>query len=198
MGDPRKQRKIYSGPSHPWQKARIDTEAALKKKYGYKNKKELWKFTSKLRNYRSQARSLIPKIDTAQGKIELGQLMNKLQSYGLVSEKPTIDEVLQLNIEDLLERRLQTIVFRRGFSNTMGQARQFIVHGHIRIDGQKITSPSYMVKKTEEKEIAINEEITKKLKRKELNKIKKEVEKIKQDEKQTEGNTEVGSTASRE
>ena len=91
MGDPRRQRKTYSGPTHPWQKTRIDLESALKKKYGYKNKKELWKITSKLRNYRAQARSLIPKINTKQGQLELKQLYSKLLSYGLVSEKPTID-----------------------------------------------------------------------------------------------------------
>ena len=184
MGDPRRQRKTYSGPTHPWQKTRIDLEAELKKKYGYKNKKELWKITSKLRNYRAQARNLIPRLDTEQGKLELKQLFSKMQSYGLTSEKPTIDEILQLNIEDLLDRRLQTILYKKGLCNTVGQARQFIVHGHVRINGQKQTAPSFLVKKKEENGVTLDEEMTKKIMKKKMIKTQKEIEKIKQDEKQ--------------
>jgi small subunit ribosomal protein S4 len=181
MGDPRRQRKTYSGPTHPWQKTRIDLEAELKKKHGYKNKKELWKLTSKMRNYRAQARSLIPKLETKQGKLEFKQLITKLESYGLVSDKPTIDEVLQLNIEDLLNRRLQTLVYKKGFANTVKQARQFIVHGHVRIHNQKITSPSHLVKKKDETGIMLDEEVMNKIKKKQKLKIKKEVEKIKKE-----------------
>ena len=184
MGDPRRQRKTFSGPTHPWQKARIDLEAELKKKYGYKNKKELWKSTSKLRNFRAQARNLIPRLETDQGKLELKQLMTKLKSYGLVSDKPSIDEVLQLNIEDLLDRRLQTIVYKKGLSNTVSQARQFIVHGHVRVNGQKVTSPALMVKKAEEGGITLDQDVMSKIKKKQLRKIKKEVEKLKEDEEQ--------------
>ena len=46
MGSPKKQRKKYSKPSHPWQKARIEEEKALKKEYSFKNKKELIVFNS--------------------------------------------------------------------------------------------------------------------------------------------------------
>jgi small subunit ribosomal protein S4 len=90
--------------------------------------------------------------------------------------------VLQLNIEDLLGRRLQTLVYQKGFANTPKQARQFIVHGHVRVNGQKITSPSHLVKKADEKGITIDEEVLKNLRRKQKLKIKKEVEKIRKDE----------------
>ncbi|MEK6916686.1 MAG: 30S ribosomal protein S4, partial [Nanoarchaeota archaeon] len=68
MGDPRKLRKKYSTPTHPWQKLRIDEEKELMKSYGFKNKVELWKLNSKLRNFKSQVKKLIPKKDEASQK----------------------------------------------------------------------------------------------------------------------------------
>ncbi|MCQ4335807.1 MAG: 30S ribosomal protein S4, partial [Sulfolobales archaeon] len=46
--------------------------------------------------------------------------------------------------------RLQTIVFKKGLARTIHQARQLIVHGHIAIGGRRVTSPGYIVKKSEE------------------------------------------------
>ena len=43
MGDPRKTRKKYDTPQHPWQKERMDQESVFLKEYGLKNKKEIWK-----------------------------------------------------------------------------------------------------------------------------------------------------------
>jgi len=69
---------------------------------------------------------------------------------GVLSESATIDDVLDLDIRDLLERRLQTMVFRKGLAKTLFQARQFVSHGHITVAGKIISVPGYIVKRDEE------------------------------------------------
>src|SRR5271157_3403839 len=170
MGYPGKAKKIYNTPHHPWQKARIDEETALVKKFGLRNKKSVWKFASMLRKFRGQARTLLGVIGTGQVtedshfSREASQIQAKLQRLGVLKEESKLEDILALKIEDLLERQLQTIVFRKGYANSMKQARQFIVHGHISLNGRKITVPSYMVLKAEEDTISyyIGSPITKK------------------------------------
>jgi small subunit ribosomal protein S4 len=160
MGYPGKAKKIYNTPHHPWQKTRIDEETALVKKYGLRNKKSVWKFASMLRKFRGQARTLLGVIGTGLATEdshyarEAGQIQAKLQKLGVLKEESKLEDILALKVEDLLERQLQTIVFRKGYANSMKQARQFIVHGHVSINGRKITIPSYMVLKAEEDTIA--------------------------------------------
>jgi small subunit ribosomal protein S4 len=160
MGYPGKAKKIYNTPHHPWQKARIDEETALVKKYGLRNKKSVWKFASMLRKFRGQARTLLGVLGTglaSEGSHyarEAGQIQAKLQRLGVLKDESKLEDILALKIEDLLERQLQTIVFRKGYANSMKQARQFIVHGHITLNGRKCTVPSYMVLKAEEESIA--------------------------------------------
>jgi len=160
MGYPGKAKKIYNTPHHPWQKTRIDEETALVKKYGLRNKKNVWKFASMLRKYRGQARTLLGVLGTGLATEdshyarEAGQIQAKLQKLGVLKEDSKLEDILALKVEDLLERQLQTIVFRKGYANSMKQARQFIVHGHISLNGRKITVPSYMVLKAEEDTIS--------------------------------------------
>jgi small subunit ribosomal protein S4 len=169
MGYPGKAKKIYNTPHHPWQKARIDEETALVKKYGMRNKKSVWKFASMLRKFRGQARTLLGVIGTgfatedSHFAREASQIQAKLQRLGVLKEESKLEDILSLKIDDLLERQLQTIVYRKGFATSMKQARQFIVHGHISLGGRKITVPSYMVLKAEEESIAyyIGSSITK-------------------------------------
>lgn len=152
MGDPRKIRSKFEGPSHPWQRQRIDEEKALAKEYGLKNKTEIWKMRSTLKTFTAQAKNLIP-LATPQAELEKKQLMARLQRYGLIPTSATIDVVLSLTLRDLLERRLQTQVYKKSFSRTMRQARQYITHGHVTIAGRKISSPSYLVPLAEETQI---------------------------------------------
>ena len=154
MGDPKKHRKKYSTPIHPWQKFRIKQEKVLTENYGLKNKKEIWKMVSKLRGFSRQARSLIAN-QTAQGAKERGQLITRLQSLNMLPEDANLDNVLGLTHEDIMERRLQTIVVRKGLAKSMKQSRQMIVHGHIAIGNQKFTIPSYLVKGAEEEHIRV-------------------------------------------
>jgi len=82
-----------------------------------------------------------------------GELLSRLKRLGVLSETAVLDNVLDLTIEDILERRLQTIVFRKGLAKTIHQARQLITHGHISIGKQRVTVPSYIVSREEEKQI---------------------------------------------
>ncbi len=112
-----------------------------------------------LRKFRGQARTLLGVIGTGQVtegshySREAAEIQAKLQRLGVLKSDSKLEDILALKIEDLLERQLQTIVFRKGFATSMKQARQFIVHGHIAVNGRKITIPSYMVLKAEEEAI---------------------------------------------
>ena len=156
MGDPRKSRKKYETPKHPWEAERIKEEWELRKKYGLKNKREIWKAKSILRNFRAQARKLQARLrygDT-QAEIQQKHLFGRWQRLGILSEEnSTLDSVLSLGIEDILRRRLQTVVYLKGLARTPKQARQFIVHGHIGIGGRRVTIPGYLVRKDEEEEV---------------------------------------------
>ena len=155
MGDPRRRfKKTYETPNHPWIKERIEREKELCSKYGLRRKREVWKAETILRKYRRQARRLISDR-TEQGIKEAQQLFNVLKKYGILKvENPTLDDVLSLTVEDILERRLQTLVFRKGLARTPKQARQLIVHGHIAVNGRVVTAPSYMVTVEEEDKIS--------------------------------------------
>ena len=49
-------------------------------------------------------------------------------------------------IVEALERRLDNVIYRLGFATTRAQARQFVSHGHVFVDGRRVTIPSYRVK----------------------------------------------------
>ncbi len=153
MGDPKKNRKTYSTPSHPWQATRLKEEGDLVNKFGLKNKKEVWKMTSKIKRFKEQAKGLIAST-TEQGEKEKKQLIAKLARLNLVSENATLDDVLGLKIENIFERRLQTFVLKLNLAKTIEQARQFITHGHIAINGKRVNVPSYLIKKEEEAKVS--------------------------------------------
>lgn len=144
MGDPKKSRKKFKTPSHPWQRARIDEEKDLLREYGLKNKKEIWKMTSVLREFANRAKRLITQTGK-QAEIEKQQMMLRLQNMGLINASSNMDDVMALDIRDILDRRLQTQVFKKNLARSVNQARQFITHGHITIGEKKITAPSYLV-----------------------------------------------------
>ena len=154
MGKPKFSRKKYVTPSHPWQEDRIKNENDLIKKYGLKNKREVWKAETALRRYRGQTRALLAKISSdPQAKKESDQLLMHLTRMNILPLNSNLDDVLALENESILSRRLQTLTYLKGLANTPDHARQLICHGHIAISGRKITVPSYMVTKQEENEI---------------------------------------------
>ncbi len=176
MGDPKKTKKKYLRPRKPWDKKRLDEEKKLKETYGLKNKKELWGIEQTLKNKRQNARKLLALELDKRLKREK-ELLDSIRKIGLVKGNATLDDVLGLRIEEFLERRLETIIWRKGLANTTKQARQFIVHGHIAINGKKVSTPSYMVKEDEENKITYyKKELKLKQEKKDL---KKEFEKVK-------------------
>lgn len=156
MGDPKFSRRLYDTPSHPWQGERIKAEVVFVNQYGLKNKTEVWKAQTILRNLREQSRELQARLrgDEPQAKIESSALIAKCGRMGLLPViGATLNDILTLKEENILSRRLQTIVFERGMANTIAQARQMIVHGHIFMNGHRITVPGYIVNKKEEPSI---------------------------------------------
>jgi small subunit ribosomal protein S4 len=149
MGHPRKSRKTYDTPPHPWNADRIKEENKLTIKYGLKNKKEIWKAETVVRRYRRDARYLLG-LSTEHTEQERTQLLGHLIRMGFLAENAHLENVLDLTVEDVLRRRLQTMVHQKGLSRTAKEARVFVVHGHIAMDGKKIDSPSYMVKRGQE------------------------------------------------
>lgn len=152
MGDPKKQRKKYETPRFPWRTDILQEELKLLGQYGLRNKHELWRHETTLSNFRSIARSLIGRPAEERKKME-EELLVRLKKLGVLSETAVLDDVLDLTKEDLLDRRLQTIVFRKGLSKTIHQARQLITHGHVAVGNKRVTVPSYIVTKEEETQI---------------------------------------------
>lgn len=153
MGDPKKQKKKYETPSHPWNRERIEKEKILLKEYGLKNKGEIWRAESKLRRLTLQAKKLISS-KTEHAKKEEKQLLTKLFKYNLITKSAKVEDVLNLTIHNILDRRLQTIVFKKGLAKTSKQARQFIIHHHITVNDKLVTVPSYLVRADEEDKIS--------------------------------------------
>jgi small subunit ribosomal protein S4 len=156
MGDPRKIRKKFQTPGHPWQRARIEEEKTLVKEYGFKNKREIWKMGSFLRYAKAQSKKLVTRTDV-QGERERKLLLTRLQRLGLLKEDASLDAILSISLRDVLERRLQTQVFKRAMASSVDQARQMITHQHITVAGKTITSPSYLVPLSEEALIAYHQ-----------------------------------------
>ncbi|MCY0868526.1 MAG: 30S ribosomal protein S4 [Desulfurococcus sp.] len=144
MGDPRKSRRTYEGPRHPWRRDVLAYEMKLLGAYGLRNKRELWKAASIVRYFRHRARSLLAAPPEVREREEKA-LVERLVKLGLLREGAKLDDVLNLKVEDLLERRLQTIVYRKGLARTIHEARQLITHGHIAVAGRRIRSPGMLI-----------------------------------------------------
>jgi small subunit ribosomal protein S4 len=156
MGDPKKLKKRYSTPSHPWIKAEIELNKELTKEYGLKKKKEVYIANSFLKKYKNIAKRLISD-NTLQGKKEKEMVIGKLAKLGLVNSNAEFDDILSLELKDVLERRLQTLVHRNNLARTANQARQFITHRHIMVGDKEVTSPSYLVSKEEEAKLTFKD-----------------------------------------
>ncbi len=158
MGYPGKNHKAYQTPKRPWEKARIEEETRLVIEYGLRNKREVWKAQSILRKYRKGARNLLALMssgtDRALFETKRSELIMSMQRAGLLGPDADIDDVLSLKVPTQLERRLQTLVYRKGLARSPKQARQLITHGHIAIAGRRVSIPSYRVSRSEETQVS--------------------------------------------
>ncbi len=152
MGDPKFPHKKYSTPRHPWEKNRIEDENKLLIKYGLVNKKEIWRGEAMISSVRSQARYLRARLRSsdAPAQKQFSDMVSRLSRYKLLGENASLDDVLSLNVENILDRRLQTIVFRKNLAVSEKQARQLITHGHISVAGRRVTIPGMLIEARDE------------------------------------------------
>jgi len=148
MGDPKRLNRLYDVPRMKWNKQRILSDRKIMDEYGLTRKKELWKAETEVRELRKRARLLLAgrSENFEQRKQEL---LGRLVSLGIFTKEHKIEDVLKLTLTDFLDRRLQTIVFRKGLALTPSQARQLITHGHIAINGRKRSIPGSIVRADE-------------------------------------------------
>jgi small subunit ribosomal protein S4 len=158
MGDPKQLRKKYNTPRHPWIRATIESERVVVKEYGLVKKKEIHIANSFIKKYRDIAKRLIATRTLTQAQKEKAQILNKLQQLGLLPAGAELEQILGLGLKDVLARRLQSVVYRKGLARSMNQARQFITHRHVMVGDQEISSPSYLVSLAEESTISFKQQ----------------------------------------
>ncbi|HIH49987.1 MAG: 30S ribosomal protein S4 [Candidatus Micrarchaeaceae archaeon] len=152
MGAPKRNRKHFEKPKERWNIERIKSDNALKDEYGLKNMKELWKVQSEVSRIRGNVRELLSASGTESENVR-ERIIGRLTKLGLATQSTTLDNLLDLKESNLLDRRLQTIVFKRGMARSAKQARQITVHGFISINGRRVNRPGYMVDVETEKSI---------------------------------------------
>ena len=158
MGDPRKLRNKYERPKKLWDVDRLAEEKALKAEYGLRSMKELWRSTAELKKFRREARRLLS-VSEEDRRDDAKKILAKLAKLGVLKEGSVIDDVLSLEVKSVLERRLQTIVLRKGLAKTTAQSRQLITHGFIAIKGKKVTRPGYVVSLDDEASLSYARQI---------------------------------------
>ena len=122
------------------------------REYGLKNKREVWKVKSLLKKYSNQVKKLIA-ASGKQADVEKEHLLSKLKKLKLIGNSAQLEDVLNITSEDVMERRLQTIVFRKGLTRSVKHARQAVIHKHIVIGDKKITNSGYLVSEDEESKV---------------------------------------------
>lgn len=169
MGDTKRKRKLFSRPKKLFDKARIDEENVLVKRYGLKNKREIWKAKTAVSKMRRRAKALIGK-----DMKEQQEFFDKLNKLGM--NVVDISDVLALTEENIFERRLQTFVFKKKLANTVKQARQLIVHKNVLVDGTIVNIPSFVITKDLEDKISLKEKKVKEVKEEKVEETEEKVE----------------------
>merc|ERR1712179_301138 len=147
--------KTYVTPRRPFEKSRLDQELKLIGEYGLRNKREVWRVKLSLAKIRKRARDLLtlPEKDSRR-LFEGNALLRRLVRIGVLDEaRMKLDYVLGLKVEDFLERRLQTQVFKLGLAKSIHHARVLIRQRHIRVRKQVVNIPSFVVRLDSQKHI---------------------------------------------
>ena len=140
-------KRTYKRPRTAWNSQQIADTHALMRTYGLRRRRELLRAQAMVRDFRARARQLIAQRDPALEQI----LLAKLQKLGfLPAASGSLDDVLALTVDRVLDRRLETLVHKRGMATSPRHARQIIAHGHIAVAGRRTMFPSYLVAVDEE------------------------------------------------
>jgi len=150
MGDIKRKRKLFSRPKKLFDRTRMDEENVLIKRYGLKNKREIWKAKTAVSKLRRRAKGLIGKDMEEQQKF-----FDKLNKVGM--KITDVSDVLALTEESVFERRLQTMLVRKKLATTPKGARQLIVHKNVLVDGKVVNIPSFVVTKEMEDKLSLKE-----------------------------------------
>lgn len=152
---PRNHSKTYSVPTRVYDTPRLDSELKLAGEYGLKNKREIYRIAYQLSKIRRAARDLLTRDEKDPKRLFEGNaLIRRLVRSGVLDEdKMKLDYVLALRIEDFLERRLQTQVFKLGLAKSIHHARVLITQRHIRVGKQIVNVPSFLVRLESQKHI---------------------------------------------
>ncbi len=156
MGDPKKPRKKYATPRMTWQADQLARELWIVGKYGLRNKRELWIAETELSRIRNQARKLL--AEPIETRVEAEKrLLKSLSRKGLIGSSPSLDDILGLIVESLLDRRLQSVVKSKGLVPSIQAARQAVTHGHVKVGDRRVTIPGYLVRMNEESTVRLIE-----------------------------------------
>merc|ERR1712036_123593 len=163
MGQPRKATimapisysKTYKVPRRPFESARLDSELKLVGEYGLRNKREVWRVQLTLSKIRRAARQLLTLEEKDPKRLFEGNaLIRRLVRVGVLDEsRMKLDYVLALKVEDFLECRLQTCVYKLGLAKSIHHARVLIRQRHIRVGKQIVNVPSFVVRLDSQKHI---------------------------------------------
>ncbi|KAJ7541566.1 hypothetical protein O6H91_10G065200 [Diphasiastrum complanatum] len=147
--------KTFKKPRRPFEKERLDAELKLVGEYGLRNKRELWRVQYALSRIRNNARMLLTLDEKNPRRIFEGEaLLRRMNRYGLLDESQNkLDYVLALTVENFLERRLQTLVFKSGMAKSIHHARVLIRQRHIRVGKQIVNIASFLVRVDSQKHI---------------------------------------------
>ena len=133
----------------------MDSELKIVGESGLRNKRELWRIQLVLSKLRKTARELLTLPEDDPKRIfDANALMRRMYRYGFLDESQNkLDYVLALTAQDVLERRLQTLVFKLGLAKSIHHARVLIKQRHIRVGKQIVNVPSFLVRVDSQKHI---------------------------------------------
>lgn len=152
--------KVAGNPKNPFEKERLAAELQLVGEYGLKNKREVWRLQFALSKIRSAARHLLTLDESDPIRAFQGRaLLRRMERLGLLkADELKLDYVLGLTVAKLMERRLQTKVYKIGLAKSVHHARVLVRQGHIRVGKQVVNVPSFLVRTDSERhiEFAVN------------------------------------------
>ena len=145
---PIRKHKKYNRPRKIFDIALMKEEGGLIKRYGLKSRREVWKADFEIGKIRNLAKKLIAGSDK-----DKEEFIARQRAKGF--NVNNIAEVLGLNKEDRLKRRLQSILVSKGLVRTHKQARQLITHKHVKINGKIISAPRHLMTLDQEQNVEL-------------------------------------------